>query len=210
MCLVKHSKFKKGFSVYKDLIEQENQLRKEADVILYEKKIKSILENYGKVQVQGSYYLQLMTWRDLDFYVQNDEISINDCFDLAKELATVLNPFKLSYKNNVLQSVRNEPDGVYFGLKTKIIEDFIWKLDVWIFDTKQFYEKFNICEHILSLLNPGNRRIILEIKNELCHHPEYRDGITSFDIYNAVLKESVKDINQFWDYQKAAEMAKNA
>ena len=130
--------------MYKDLIEQENQLRKEADVILYDKQIKSILANYGKVQVQGSYYLQLMTWRDLDFYVQNDEISINDCFDLAKELATVLNPFKLSYKNNVLQSVRNEPDGIYFGLKTKIIDEFIWKLDVWILDTKQFNEKFNI------------------------------------------------------------------
>ena len=196
--------------MYKDLIEQENQLRKEADVILYDKQIESILAKYGKVQVQGSYYLQLMTWRDLDFYVQNDEISINDCFDLAKELATALNPFKLSFKNNVLQSVRNEPDGIYFGLKTKIVDEFIWKLDIWILDTKQFNEKFNICEHISSLLNPENRKIILEIKNELCHHPDYRDSITSFDIYTAVLKESVKDINQFWNYQRAAEIAKNA
>jgi len=196
--------------VYKDLIEQENQLRKEADVILYDKQIESILAKYGKVQVQGSYYLQLMTWRDLDFYVQNDEMSINDCFDLAKELAVALNPIKLSYKNNLLQSVKNEPDGIYFGIKTKIVDEFVWKLDIWILDTKQFNEKFGVCEHILPLLTPENRKIILKIKNELCHHPDYRDSITSFDIYNAVLKESVKDINQFWLYQKAAEMTKNA
>jgi hypothetical protein len=151
-----------------------------------------------------------MTWRDLDFYVQNDEISINDCFDLAKELATALNPIKLSYKNNLLQSVKNEPEGIYFGLKTKIIDEFIWKLDVWILNTNQFNEKLSICQHVLSLLNPENRKIILKIKNDLCYHPDYRDSITSFDIYNAVLKDRVKDTNQFWVYIKATETTKHA
>ena len=189
--------------MYKDLIEQENRLRKEADIILYDKQIISILAKYGKVQVQGSYYLQLMTWRDLDFYVQIDEISISDCFDLAKELALELNPIQISYKNNLLQSIKNEPEGVYFGLRTKVVGEFIWKLDIWILDKEQFNEQIRICEHIFSLLTPENRKVILNIKEELWHHPDYRDKITSLDIYNAVLMDHVIDINQFWTLIKS-------
>ena len=46
----------------------------EASTILYDYNLLEILEKYGTPNINGSYSLQLMTWRDLDIHLENDEI----------------------------------------------------------------------------------------------------------------------------------------
>ena len=54
----------------------------------------------------------------------------------------------------------------------------------------------------MQKLNPDNKKIILEIKSAIADNPQYRKNIFSVDIYNAVLKEGVKDLDQFKAYLK--------
>ena len=58
-----------------DLILLNQQIRQEADEILDAQGLRKILNDYGTVHVTGSYSLGLMTWRDLDIYLESDDLS---------------------------------------------------------------------------------------------------------------------------------------
>ena len=54
-----------------DLIQRDKILRQEADDLLGSKDLRELLEEYGIPHITGSYALQLMTWRDLDIYLEH-------------------------------------------------------------------------------------------------------------------------------------------
>jgi len=188
--------------MYEKLYEQDRQLREEADELLSSRGIIKILEHYGKVYISGSYFLQLMTWRDLDIYLENDSITVEEFFELGKELVTALTPRKMSFHSNRELRIADEPKGLYWGIRAGF-QNVVWKIDIWGFDKSTCLEKINLCNKIVDLLTLEKRNHILYIKNELWSHPDYRDKITSMDIYNAVLFDNVSDINGFWNYVRS-------
>jgi len=60
----------------------------EANTLLYDYGLLEILEKYGTPNIHGSYSLNLMTWRDLDLYLENDEITVKTFFNLGLDIAT--------------------------------------------------------------------------------------------------------------------------
>jgi hypothetical protein len=64
------------------LVKQNKRIKEEADTILHEKRLLEILNDFGKPYVSGSYALDLMTWRDLDIYLETDLISEQRFFHL--------------------------------------------------------------------------------------------------------------------------------
>lgn len=58
-----------------ELEELNLTIKTEADEILDEYGLMGVLNKFGKPFVSGSYFLNLMTWRDLDIYLSNDEMS---------------------------------------------------------------------------------------------------------------------------------------
>ena len=58
-------------------------IKKEANEILNEKGLFSILAAYGKVNISGSYSLDLMTWKDLDIYLEAENITKKKFFKLG-------------------------------------------------------------------------------------------------------------------------------
>ncbi|RLI51537.1 hypothetical protein DRO61_02215 [Candidatus Bathyarchaeota archaeon] len=52
----------------------------EANTILNDYNLLKILEKFGTPHIHGSYSLNLMTWRDLDLYLENDEITVKIFF----------------------------------------------------------------------------------------------------------------------------------
>lgn len=60
----------------------------EANRILYHHGLLGILSNYGNPVPTGSYVLELMTWRDLDIYLETSEITETRFFQLGAEPAS--------------------------------------------------------------------------------------------------------------------------
>ena len=185
-----------------DLNKQDEQLRVEADKLLFEKGLMEILNKYGAVHVHGSYLLKLMTWRDLDIYLESEKFTVKNYFELGQEIAMAFNPLKMSYKDNRAGNFKSEPQGFYWGIKVNIFAQTTWKLDIWAMDKHECLEKLKIYQSLSSALTLENRNYILTIKDKLCTHPGYRDKITSLDIYQAVLFNNVKNINEFWQFIK--------
>jgi hypothetical protein len=51
-----------------DLLNLNTLIKQEADKILFDEGLLSILRSFGTPHISGSYSLDLMTWRDLDIY----------------------------------------------------------------------------------------------------------------------------------------------
>ncbi|MCW4019941.1 MAG: hypothetical protein NWF14_01745, partial [Candidatus Bathyarchaeota archaeon] len=74
----------------------------EANTILHDYGLLDILGKYGNPILQGSYSLNLMTWRDLDILLEMEEINIKDFFALGLEIATKLKPRRMSFRNELV------------------------------------------------------------------------------------------------------------
>lgn len=112
-------------------------ITKEADNILYKLGLINVLNKYGEVFITGSYYLNLMTWRDLDLYVDNSNMSNEDFFKLGYEIAAVIQPQRMQYRNEFVGKTQGLPMDLYWGVYTNIIEPNTWKIDIWAVDSKQ-------------------------------------------------------------------------
>lgn len=172
-------------------------ISQEANGILYTLGLRSILEKYGKVHPTGSYVLGLMTWRDLDIYIDNKDITEADFFRMGSDIAGVLKPGKMNYRNEFIRQTPGLPTGLYWGVYTDIIDRETWKIDIWALDSIQIACLMESLNKINSKLDGEKRESILDIKSQLCHHPEYRKSFKSVDIYDTVIGSGVRDIDEF-------------
>ncbi|HJP95428.1 MAG TPA: hypothetical protein VJ875_26000 [Pyrinomonadaceae bacterium] len=180
----------------------DEALRAEADVLLYELGLKKLIEEYAPVHITGSYALQLMVWRDLDIMMNAPGITVGQFFDLGKRITVLLAPWKMFFTNSRENSSNDYPSGLYWGIRMGDIKRGAWKIDLWAFDSDQFREKVLEGEALKSRLTEKNRLIILDLKGQLWDKPEYRDTITSQDIYAAVLDREVKTLDEFFRFIK--------
>ncbi|HEV8287315.1 MAG TPA: hypothetical protein VGQ09_23565 [Chitinophagaceae bacterium] len=183
-----------------DLILLDKQIHEEADKILENKGLKKILNQYGITHVTGSYSLDLMTWRDLDIYLENDDFSENDFFQLGKEIANLLNPVKMSFRNERLARTEGLPFGLYWGIYLGNERKGAWKIDIWAVDKEECQKRLEFCNNLAKKISFDSRIKILEIKSQCWADPQYRKYYTSNDIYTAVIEENVKDIEEFRMY----------
>ena len=86
----------------------------EANRILHDHGLLEILGKYGKPVVQGSYSLNLMTWRDLDIHLENDHINVEKFFSLGLEIAEKLRPRRMSFRNELESETPGLPKGLYW------------------------------------------------------------------------------------------------
>ncbi|MDP2807218.1 MAG: hypothetical protein Q8O74_03655, partial [bacterium] len=93
----------------------------EANYIIYKHGLNNILKNYGIPEYTGSFALDLMTWRDLDIYLINDDYDELKHFELGKEILQRLKPYKMSYRNEIIAKSELLPRGLYWGVYTNNI-----------------------------------------------------------------------------------------
>jgi len=175
-------------------------IKKEADEILHQKGLFSLLQRYGAPHVTGSYDLDLMTWRDLDIYLQTDSISEENFFSLGGEITTLLHPAKMSFRNERLAKTEGLPNGFYWGVYLGNERAGAWKIDIWAVNKDECEQLLRYCRALKEQLTPESSLKILEIKSQCWQHPEYRRSFSSKDIYEAVLQNGVSDIDGFRDY----------
>ena len=188
-----------GGSLQLDKLDEA--LRAEADGLLWGKGLHALLEGVGQVRVTGSYALKLMAWRDLDLYLVTEELPLSAFFRLGGELAALLAPTKMSFRNERVARTEDLPeDGLYWGIYLGDERAGAWKIDLWAIGPKQFRVLDEFLKHIESRLTAAARLKILEIKAQCWMRPEYRRGFSSRDIYEAVLAEGVADLAAFEVY----------
>ena len=98
-----------------DLVQRDQVIRKEADELLGSKGLRSLLEDYGTPHVTGSYALKLMTWKDLDIYLEQTDLSEESFFSLGGRIASYLAPVKMSFRNERINRTPNLPSRSLLG-----------------------------------------------------------------------------------------------
>ena len=168
-----------------------HNLQDDAEALIEESGLITLLETFGKVSVQGSYRYRLMTIPDIDIYVIGPETGRSH----AKALLSTLidqgfwNAFMFG---DWVHFDREEfPSGYYIGLK-RTFRCRRWKVDIWDLveepaGNSEFAER-------MSHLEDEEREAILNIKR-------WRDAegyrIGSKQIYDAVLSGQAKDLLSF-------------
>src|SRR5207302_11021026 len=88
---LRHASFDERLFPMKDsLINVDAALRAEADGLLGRTGLKDLLSRSGTVHVSGSYALRLMTWRDLDIYLETPGMTVSEFFALGSRIAALL------------------------------------------------------------------------------------------------------------------------
>ncbi len=181
------------------LLERDRELRAEADALVERCGVLEILRQYGTPHLSGSYALQLMTWRDLDIYLETAP-DVGSFLDLARELGERLSPRRLSYIDHLHFPATEGVTGLYLGVRTDDLPRGGWKMDIWGLAPEVCAERLSYCASLAARIDDAARTAILRIKTEVCRHPAYRDAITSHDVYEAVLTAGAATAEEFWSY----------
>ena len=140
-----------------------DEIREEADRILGSG-LMGLLAEYGQVHIVGSYALRLMTWRDLDIHLVQEDPDIERFFELGRRIAALLQPHRMHFRNELPVGTPGLPRGLYWGVYLGDERAGAWKIDVWQTDRQGFEPIRRFGEGIASRLNDGNRAAILAIK----------------------------------------------
>ena len=184
------------------LFALDSGLRAEADRMLEESGLGRILKEEGFVPV-GSYVMQTMTWRDLDFERCDDSPDWQEHWELGLRL----NRNKWLWRFDCLDAYRdprNRKDaGYYWGLRAvRPGERQFWKMDLWTARREDFERGAPQRPLWERKLNDNTRYDILVIKEAVCSLPEYGNSLLSTHIYEAVLENGVRGIDEFREWWK--------
>ena len=175
-------------------------LRSEAETVLRQKGLLRILSEYGAPHVSGSYPLDLMTWRDLDIYLESYAMPEDRFFHLGGQIANALAPSRMQYRNERVAHTEGLPLGLYWGIYFNLSDSQLWKTDIWCVPEDECRRLLQHCSNIQRRLTPETREAILQIKSACWKHPEYRFGFSSQDIYEAVLDHGMRTLEQFREH----------
>src|SRR5688572_20088230 len=181
-------------------MELNSIIKSETREILQQKGLMNILLQFGKPHISGSYSLDLMTWRDLDIYLEVETISESAHFSLGEKINAALHPVKMSFRNELLGKTKGLPSGLYWGVYLGNERAGAWKIDIWMVNTEECRRLLKYSSDIQTRLTEDYRRIIPEIKSQCWQDPNYRKTYTSSDIYDAVLKYNVTNLTEFKTY----------
>ena len=182
------------------LLTLDRELRAEADELLERRGLRNLLEEYSPIAVIGSYALNLMVWRDLDVIMDAPSITVEEFFDLGSRITTLLSAWKMFFTENREHASAEPPNGLYWGIRLGDTKSGAWKIDLWAFDSDEFRHKQSECGDLMRRVTPQNRLTILDLKSSVWRDPRYRKLVTSQDIYTAVLKHGIGNVEEFWRY----------
>lgn len=179
----------------KILLSKSKRYRRLAGKILQESKIISILKDFGKVELTGSYAADLMMNGDIDIYVINSSFSKNRVLDVFNKIVKSCKFQGYLFYDWKSHKHSEFPSGYYIGLKTKKYND-KWKIDIWFITRKEVrrIRYFNLKE---MDIDKEKTLVILRLKDYRNKLPQ---NIPSNIIYDAVLENNIFTVPDFKKY----------
>lgn len=184
------------------LIQTAGKLRNDALALLSRSQLDSLLTAaWGAFAVVGSVDLDLMTWRDIDLHVCGDQSEAGRFLAFAAEFQSAcstvgLNLVKVSFNNEYARPGSVYGEGLYLGFRV-VDEGVLWKIDLWAWNSATFERKRSEHEALKARLAKADRDLILRIKSAIHGRPEYRETITSMDVYEFALVAAGADVAAF-------------
>ena len=167
----------------------------------------------GGLEVVGSVDLDLMVWRDIDLYARAGAEESSRFVGLLPEICECLSRaghlmVKASFNNEYRRPGNPYGHGLYLGLLVLLNGEVPeWKIDLWAWDEAAYPQKMAEHARLAQALKRADRDLILRIKQAVHSRREYRDTITSLDIYAFALAgagATVQDFDEFVRHKQAA------
>ncbi len=182
-----------------NVFELNNSLHNEGNELLDKTKLLEKLKAFGELEIGGSFIYGTMVDRDIDINVIVNREAINT--DLRKQVCDML--LGLDYLDGLALSDRalfpkeGRPYGIWFG-PLVYFQNSKWNIDIWLVTREDPYSHHNqdLAKRMLTI-SDDQRKIILDIKYNSLVNGQKEKGITSSDIYLAVLD---KNITTYDDY----------
>jgi len=171
-------------------LERASRLRKEADAVLEMIGFYDILRPYGKVFPNGSYFLDVMVYPDIDLYIT--KVTLDQLFAIGAQIA------RSELVIQVLISKVDDPALLPGGLYLKPRIQYgdwgrPWKIDIWSLSEEVIQGKMADMYHFQSKLTPELRQTIIRYKLSILT-PEKRTPMYSgYYIYKAFIDEGLTD-----------------
>lgn len=170
--------------------------KEQADHILYQCGLLKELKKYGCPHIIGSYRMDMMAWNDLDIDVENDKMSLDKLHNLSDYIIKTFRPVWYEAK----EERTNENKTVWFHGFETLLDGQLWNIDIWFFDKDTIEKAEQYCDLITRQVSdmPDLKQSITDIKQELIARRLYSfEQYTSMDVYNAVLNQQIKNIDDF-------------
>ena len=184
-------------------LEIAQQLRREADELLYGRGLDAILRAHGRVFYTGSYALNAMAWPDVDINMQlePDPASTDAFFEIGRRIAAIPEVCAMKFSNTFVERVEGWPEGLYWGIRLKFGN---WsahgKIDIWAYGPEAYAKNMATMQEVLDAVDEDKRALICEIKQALMM-PDGRTPILSgYRIYQAVLFQELTELEDVKAY----------
>ncbi|MCK4935167.1 MAG: hypothetical protein KAR79_06225 [Simkaniaceae bacterium] len=179
-------------------IQIADTLKKEADILLYEKGLYDLLSKYGKVSFVGSYALDLLAWRDIDLELQMQvPHSISDFMDLAKDLAEFPGVKRITFLKDLHLKYKDFPKGLCMGV---YIDQ--WKIDIWDMDAQEITYHQGISNAYKQKLTPDLRELIVSCKQQILTKEGRTPKSSGVYLLEAALTHGLRDPKEIFAYLK--------
>lgn len=180
-----------------DLLKQQEALQKEARAVLDILQLEVMFRRYGSVSIGGSVTLGLMTWRDIDMGIEVARLpSREQIIEVADHILSVPGIKGVNIMDNTDLLNPHHPKGIYFGLRYLNEDKKLWKFDIW-FITPDIDNGRSHQQWVAENLTPEFKLAILAIKNAIHDNPKYKKTVFSIDVYDAVIKHGITDLEGF-------------
>ena len=177
-------------------LNQSKLIKKEATILIENFQLAEILSQYGHLHFTGSYELDLMYKKDIDISIVNNNLTVEEFSQLGKDLIDKLDTPSVYYRNTRITPVEKRPENaLYWGIKTGD-----WWIDIWAMSENVYARSDKYIKEVKEKLTTENRNIILELKAKLINKKTYGINFGSRELYDAVLNNNVKTIQDFEKY----------
>lgn len=170
------------------------EIRKNADRILFEYGLLDMLKPLGTPHIIGSYRMDMMAWNDLDIDIENEEMDLDKLYQLTGSVLKVFHPSWYEGKEE------RTPEGktVWFHGFEAVVNGELWNVDLWFFDRETIRSAEQYCDNIARTASAAQKEQIVLIKQELMKRGLYSfEKFHSMDVYRAVLDRNIQNIDEF-------------
>ena len=170
------------------------EIRKNADRILYEYGLLDMLKPLGTPHIIGSYRMDMMAWNDLDIDIENDGMDLEKLYQLTGAILKVFRPSWYEAK----EERTAEGKTVWVHGFEAVVSGELWNVDLWFFDQETIRSAEEYCDSIARTASAAQKEQIITLKQELIRRNIYSfDKFHSMDVYRAVLDMNIQTIEEF-------------
>lgn len=191
-------------SPIQELRERASSLRREAFRLLEDRGVlDTIRDALGPVEVVGSVALDLMVWRDIDLSARLERGEGGRLLALASVLHERLARegfavVKVSFNDEYRRPGNSYGHGLYLGLRVLPPDGGeVWKVDLWGWDRAGWDAQMRAHRRLAAELATADRDVVLRIKDAVHRRREYRDTLTSMDVYDFAIARAGETAGEF-------------